>query len=160
MGPVFLFYVSVIIFVIGSASGEADGLFSLGKMSEEVVIEELGSVVAIEAKQGERQGCFNIFDLLQDITFSFSPDGSLFGPAGGDVDAVNRIGEGAAEGFSTMGDGIGLKEAGSGLVPLVGLDGDVSSEKGSWLGGATASFLVLDTDGTEEPIDGCWRDAV
>jgi hypothetical protein len=141
--------------MVGSASGELDGLFSLSKMSEEVVIEELGSVVTIEAKQGERQGCFNIFDLLQDVTFSFSPDGSLFGPAGGDIDAVDGIGEHAAEGLSAMGDGIGFEEAGVGLVPLVGLDGDVFSEKGSWLGGGTASFLVLDTDGMEESIDGC-----
>ncbi len=63
MGPVFLFYVSVIIFVVGTASGEVDGLFSLSKMSEEVVIEELRSVVTIEAKQGEREGGFDIFDL-------------------------------------------------------------------------------------------------
>jgi hypothetical protein len=95
VGPVFLFYVSVIIFVIGTASGELDGLFSLSKMSEEVVIEELRSVVTIEAEQRERQGGFNIFDLLQDVRFSFSPDGSLFGPAGGDIDAVDGIGEGA-----------------------------------------------------------------
>ena len=54
-----------------------------------------------------------------------------------------------------MGDGIGFEKAGVGLIPLVGLDGDVFSEKGSWLGGGTASFLVLDTDGAEESIDGC-----
>jgi hypothetical protein len=33
-------------------------------MSEEVVIEELGSVVTIEAKQGEGQAGFNIFDFF------------------------------------------------------------------------------------------------
>jgi hypothetical protein len=64
VGPVFLFDVSVIIFVIGTASGELDGLFSLGKMFEEVVIEEFGAVVTIEAKQGEGQGGFNIFNLF------------------------------------------------------------------------------------------------
>ena len=148
VSPVFLFDVSVIIFVIGTASGELDGLFSLSKMFEEVMVEELRSVVTIEAQQGERQAGFDIFDLLQDIRFSFSPDGSLFGPAGGDVDAVNRIGEGATEGFSAMGDGIGFEEAGVGLIPLVGLDGDMFSEKGSWFGSGAASFLVLDTDGT------------
>jgi len=84
----------------------------------------------------------------------------LFGPAGGDIDAVKGIGEGATEGFSAMGDGIGFEEAGVGLVPLVSLDGDVFSEKGSWLGGGRASFLVLDTDGTKESIDGCCRDVV
>jgi hypothetical protein len=64
VGPVFLFYVSVIIFVIGAASCELDGLFSLGKMFEEVVIEEFRSVITIEAKQGEGQGGFNIFNLF------------------------------------------------------------------------------------------------
>ena len=84
----------------------------------------------------------------------------MFGPAGGDIDAVKGIGEGAREGFSAMGDGIGFEEAGVGLVPLVGLDGDVFSEKGSWFGGGAASFLVLDTDGAQESIDGCCRDVV
>ena len=50
VGPVFLFDVGVIIFVIGTASGELDGLFSLGQMFEEVGIEELGSVVTVEAQ--------------------------------------------------------------------------------------------------------------
>jgi hypothetical protein len=59
-----------------------------------------------------------------------------------------------------MGDGIGFEEAGAGLVPWIGLDRDVFSEKGPWFGGGTASFLVLGTDGTEEPIDGCCRDAL
>ena len=64
MGPVFLFDMGVIVFVVSTASGELDGLFSLGKVSQEVVIEKLGAVVRIEAKQGERQGFFNIFDLF------------------------------------------------------------------------------------------------
>ena len=59
-----------------------------------------------------------------------------------------------------MGDGIGFEKAGVGLIPLIGLDGDVFSEKGSWFGGGTASFLVLDTDGMEEFVDGCCRDAM
>jgi hypothetical protein len=58
-----------------------------------------------------------------------------------------------------MGDGIGFEEAWVGLVPLVGLDGDVFSEKGSWFGSGTVSFLVLGTDGAQDSIDGCCRDA-
>jgi hypothetical protein len=160
VGPVFLFDVGVIVFVVGSASGELDGLFSLGKVSQEVVIEEFGSVVTIETEQWEGQGSFDIFDLFQDVGFSLTPEGALFGPAGGDIHAVEGVGEGAREGFSAMGDGISFEEAGVGLVPLVGLDGDAFSEESSWLGGGTASFLILDTDGTEESIDGCCRDAV
>jgi len=148
VSPVFLFDVSVIIFVIGTASGELDGLFSLSKMFEEVMVEELRSVVTIEAQQGERQAGFDIFDLLQDIRFSFSPDGSLFGPAGGDVDASQSYRRRCHRGILRNGDGIGFEEAGVGLIPLVGLDGDMFSEKGSWFGSGAASFLVLDTDGT------------
>jgi hypothetical protein len=160
VGPVFLFDVGIIVFVVSSASGELEGLFSLGKVSKEVVIEKLGSVVTIEAEQGEGQGSFDIFDLFQDVGFSFTPDGTLFGPSGGDVDAVKRIGERAREGFSAMGDGIGFEEAGAGLVPLVGLDGDVFSEERSGFRGGSASFLILDTDGAQESIEGGCRDAV
>ena len=155
MGPVFLFYVGVIVFVIGSAAGESYRMFSLGKVSEEVVIKELRSVVAIEAEKGEGQQGFDVFDLFEDAMFSLAPYRSLFRPAGGDIDAVKSIDKHSGKGFSAMGDGIGFKEAGVGLVPLVGLDGDVFSEKGSWLGGGTGSFLVLDTDGTQESVDGC-----
>jgi hypothetical protein len=95
MGPVFLFDVSVIVFVVGTASGEPDGLFSLDKVSQEVMVEKLGTVVRIEAEQGEWQGPFDIFDLFQDVRFSFTPDSPLFGPSGGDIDAVQGIGEDA-----------------------------------------------------------------
>jgi hypothetical protein len=160
MGPVFLFDMGVIVFVVSTASGELDGLFSLGKVSQEVVVEELGAVVGIETKQGEWQGLFDIFDLFQDVTFSFTPDGPLFGPTGGDINTVKGISEHAGEGLSAMGDGIGFEEAGTGLVPLVGLDGDVISEESPWFSGGTASFLILDTYGTQESIDGCCRDAL
>jgi hypothetical protein len=55
VGPVFLFDMGVVVFVVGSATGKVDGLFSLGKVSQEVVIEELGPIIRIEAEQGERQ---------------------------------------------------------------------------------------------------------
>jgi hypothetical protein len=57
---------SVVIFVIGPASGELDGLFSFGKVSEEVIVEELPSIIAIEAEEGKREGFFDVFDLFQD----------------------------------------------------------------------------------------------
>jgi len=59
-----------------------------------------------------------------------------------------------------MGDGVGFEEAGAGLVPLVGLDGDVFSEQRTGFRGGAASFLILDTDGTQESIDSCWGDAL
>jgi hypothetical protein len=117
----------VIIFVISTATGKMDGTFSFGKMSEEVIIEKLASIVAIEAKQGEGQSLFDLFDLFEGIRFSFAPDGPLFGPAGGNIDAINGIGEHTREGVSAMGDGVGFEKAWSGFVPLIGFDRDLSS---------------------------------
>jgi len=92
-----------------------------------VIIEEFASIVAIKAKQGERQGLFDLFDLIEGIGFPFAPDGALFGPTGGNVDTVESIGEHTGEGVTAMGDGIGFEKAGFGFVPLIGFDGDLFS---------------------------------
>jgi len=93
VGPVFLFDMSVVIFVVGPRASKLNGAFSLCKMFEEVIIEKLAAIVAIEAEQGEGQSLFDLFDLFEGIRFSFAPDGSLFSPARGNVNAVNGIGE-------------------------------------------------------------------
>jgi len=49
MRPVFLFTVRVIVFVIGSGAREADGLFSLREVPQEMLVEEPGTVIGIEA---------------------------------------------------------------------------------------------------------------
>jgi hypothetical protein len=59
--PVFLFDVSIVVFLIGSASGELDGLFSFGKVPLKVIVEEFAAIVAIESKDREREG---VFDML------------------------------------------------------------------------------------------------
>ena len=92
-----------------------------------MIIEELAAIVAIEAKQGEGQSLFDLFDLFEGVRFSFAPDGPLFGPAGGNIDAINGIGEHAGEGVAAMGDGVGFEKAWSGFVPLIGFDRDLSS---------------------------------
>jgi hypothetical protein len=92
-----------------------------------VVIEKLAAIVAIEAKQGKGQSLFDLFDLFEGVRFSFAPDGSLFGPAGGNIDAINGIGEHTGEGVAAMGDGVGFEKAWSGFVPLIGFDRDLSS---------------------------------
>ena len=53
MGPVFLFDVGVVVFVVGAGAGELDGLFSLGEVTEEVVVEEFRAVVAVKAEEGK-----------------------------------------------------------------------------------------------------------
>jgi len=57
-----------------------------------------------------------------------------------------------------VGDGVGFEKTGARFVPLVGLDGDMFFQEGSWLGGSPAWFLVLDSDRGQEPVNGGWRD--
>ena len=64
VGPVFLFDVSVVLFVVGAAAGEVDGFFSLGEVAVEVVVEEFGSVVAVENEEGKGKRGFDIMDLF------------------------------------------------------------------------------------------------
>ena len=53
MGPVFLFDVGVVLFVVGAAAGELDRYFSLGEVAVEVVVQEFRSVIAVEAEEGK-----------------------------------------------------------------------------------------------------------
>ena len=94
MSPVFLFDMGVVFIVVRAAAREVDGIFSLGEVADQVVVEEFASVIGVEAEEGERERMFDMADLLEDPGFPFSPDGSLFGPAGGDIDAIEGIGVG------------------------------------------------------------------
>ena len=64
MSPVFLFDMGVVLFVVRAAAGELDGLFSVGEVAEEVVVEEFGSVIGVEAEEGEREREFDVADLV------------------------------------------------------------------------------------------------
>jgi len=123
-----------------------------------VVIEELASIVAIKAKQGKRQSLFDLFDLFEGVGFPFAPDGPLFGPAGGNVNTVDGIGEHAGEGLTAMGDCVGFEKARFGFIPLIGFDRDLSSEEGTRFGCGPAMFSVVTPGGAEEAIDGGGRD--
>src|SRR5512139_1760493 len=110
MGPVFLFHMSVIVLMIGSTSGKLHGLISLVKVPHQMPIQELRAVIAVQPKQRERQGIFDILDLRKDVCFAFSPDGTLFCPAGSNIHGVYGIGKLAEEILPAMGDGVGLQE--------------------------------------------------
>ena len=122
MGPVFLFDVSIVVFMIGSASGELDGLFSFGKVSLEVIVEELASIVTIESKDRKREGVFDLLDLFQDTCFTFSPYGTLFGPAGGDIDEIDSVDIHTSCGIAAMRNSISFQKARARFIPLIGFD--------------------------------------
>src|SRR5690606_10601405 len=117
--PVFLLNVGVVIFVVSTAAGEKNRLGTVTEMAQEVVVEKLGSVVAVESKQGEWKRLFDVADLHQDIGFASAPNSTLFTPAGGNINTINGIGELASHGFATVSDGVCLKETRFALVPLL-----------------------------------------
>jgi hypothetical protein len=158
MGPVFLFDMGVVIFAVRTAAGEVDGLGAVEEMTHEVVVEKLGAVVAVKPEEFEGERLFDVTELFQDIGFAAAPDSALFAPSGGNVDTVDGIGELASHGLPAVSDGIGFKEAGPGLIPLVGAHGDLVTQKGAWFGGATPTVAVAHTNGSEQPVDGGGRD--
>ena len=124
MGPVFLFYVGVVIFMICSATGKLYGMFSLfGKVLQEVIVEELAAVVAVEAEKEEGQGFLNILK----PRFPLTPHSSLFRPAGSNVHAIEGEGEHACHRSATVGNRISLQKTGTGFIPLICLDRHVLS---------------------------------
>jgi hypothetical protein len=158
MGPVFLFDMGIIILVIGLASGEADGAFSVGKVAKEMVVEKLRSVVAVKSEKTKGQRPLHMVDLFEDAGFSLSPERPLFAPAGRDIDTVKRVGKHPRKRLPAVGHGIGFKKTGTRLIPLVGVDGHMLSQEGSGFGGGSASFSVFDPDRTEQPVHGGRRD--
>jgi len=53
-------------------------------VAHEVAVEELGAVIAVEAQDGEGQALLDVPELFQDTLLAPSPEGPLFGPAGGE----------------------------------------------------------------------------
>ena len=53
VSPVFLFNMSVVVFVVGAEASKLDGALSLCKMPQEVIIQELTAIVTIKAEQGK-----------------------------------------------------------------------------------------------------------
>ena len=90
VGIIFLFDVSVVIFFVGTGASELDGRLSTGisEVTQEVIVEEFTTIVAIKTFERKRQRLFDVLNLQKDVSFAFAPDGALFGPTGSNVDEV------------------------------------------------------------------------
>jgi hypothetical protein len=106
MGPVFLLDVRVVVFFVGSRSGELNGAASLGSRSGElngaaswalltkgkkVVVDELAAVVRVDPLEGERKLVFDLGDRIQDTQGALTHDGLALYPAGSNVDTVQAM---------------------------------------------------------------------
>ena len=154
VGPVLLFDMGVVIFFVGSGSSKLDGLRSILEVSDEMPLEELGTVVAVKAEDIKGQRSLDGNNLLQDATLSFTPDSALLSPSGGDISDIETEDKLSRHRVATVSDGIGLQEARSCLIPLIGFDRDMLLEQLTWLGGGESLALNTQSLLDKQPIDG------
>lgn len=125
LGPVLLLHMGVVVGFALSGSGETDRFFSFCEVFYGVVIDEFAAVIRVEAQKREREGVFDVFELLQDTVLAFTAHSALFSPSGGNIHRVDRVNEFTRKGAAAMGDGVSLDESGSRLIPLLGFDRDM-----------------------------------
>jgi len=61
MGPVLLLNVGIIVLMVRTGSSKLNRLDSIGKVAQEVIIDELSAIISIKAKHGEGNTRFNAF---------------------------------------------------------------------------------------------------
>ena len=93
MGPVFLLDVRVVVFFVGTRSGELNGAASWALLTEgkKVVVDELAAVVRVDSLEGEREPVFDLGHRIQDTQGALTHDGLTLYPAGSNVDAVQAM---------------------------------------------------------------------
>lgn len=85
MRPVFLLYMSRVIFVIGAAPGKGDRQFAFQEVPVKVVIKEFSAIIGLEPEEREGQVGFDLLDGLLDTGIALIPDGTVFGPTAENV---------------------------------------------------------------------------
>ena len=80
MRPVFLFHISVFVFVIGAGAGELDRRLAIVEIAPEVMIKEFAAIIDMEAQNGERQLSFDVSNSLRNGGIAFIPDSACFRP--------------------------------------------------------------------------------
>ena len=119
VSPVFLFDMGVVVLVVSSAPCKLYTLVSCRKVSEEMIIEELRTVIGVESQQRERKGCLDVLYLLQHICFTFTPYSPLFGPTGSDVYTIYCERKHAGHRGTAVSHSVSLQEPLTGFISLV-----------------------------------------
>ena len=59
----------------------------------------------------------DVIDGLNNRPFAFAPSGTLFGPSGSYIDAIDGIYVGSGRSISAVSDAVGFEKTGLGFVP-------------------------------------------
>ena len=116
MRPVTLLHPRIVVLVVGSTASEEHGPLSLCQIHHQVVVDELASVVTVQAQQRERQALFEIANLRQRSALAPILQRPQFGPVGTDVHSVEHPQVQIIETATAQGYGVHLQPAG----PLFG----------------------------------------
>ena len=120
-------------------------------------IEEFAAVVGIEAADSKGQRLFDVFGLTKDPELALTPDGALFGPAGGDIRIIDGDGVLSVRRFAAVMDRVCFDKTGTKFVPLVGFDRDLMSQERAWLGQGSSVATIASPDRRKQSINGAGR---
>src|SRR5690606_36704009 len=153
VGVVFLLHVRLVVLVVGAGARLEDLHLALGEVGDDMPVEELSSVVGVDALQGEGQGGLDAAEGFADAMLPAVPGHARLGPARGDVGEGHRPSEVAFHRAAAEGDGIRLGPARFGHRPALRPDRDDGFDRGvgfqpGTIAGAAGGFV-----GGQEAVD-------
>ena len=152
-GAVLLLDMGTVVLLVGAAAGEGDALALAPGI--QVVVDELGAVVAVQAAQGHRQTLADVVDGGADSFLALAPDDLEVDPRGRDIDGAERVEVEALGRGAAVGDQVQFEEAGLGVGPLgKGADGDLVLEPGAGAGRREAPVREGAPKGRQEAGEG------
>ncbi len=153
MGPIFLLDMGIVVFFIGPPAGELD--LAPATVLEELGIDELRTVVGIQAAEGKGERGVQLGHGGADRALGLPQNGAGLDPAGMDIGEIEGLEKFTVGPIAGMGDEIDLGEARRGDVPVLSADGDVMLEQGAGLGTAVQSAADLPFAILQAAVDGC-----
>jgi len=151
---VFLFDEAVIVLAIGSGSGEGNPLDTA--VAQEFVVNELSTIVGVDAKDGKGELATQTLQGGKDMTLGLVLCNPRFGPGSGNIGRIERLDEVTIGRAAVVGNEIDFDEPRGFLVPIAkGPDGDLTLQQGPWLGRGSFLIPVFGPGWLQKPIDGC-----
>ncbi len=142
----------VVVAVIGSRTGEGHRLFAFMQIAQQVVVEKLAAVVAVESQQRKGQRRLYRPSGRQHAAGTFVPHGTAFRPLRRDVGVGQAPEKVPSQAGPAMGYTVSFQVARLGHVPCVGPDRDLRLEQTPRFGAAPAPERMLGPRPRQQPV--------
>ena len=148
---------AVVIFVIGPAAGKGDLL--IHTVAVELVVDELGAIIGVQAKQWKGELRADVLEGLEDMDLGLIFQRSHLHPGRGDIGEVERLTVLTKTGSPIVRDQVGLAEARACVVPVGECsDRDMMFQEGPGTGGRAGLQACLRPGLGQESVNGCRAD--